>query len=39
MMHKEIWVISNKKDKGKLPLFCGSRERVIPIYDGREKEC
>ena len=22
-----------KKGKGKLPLFCGNGERVIPIYD------
>ena len=26
------WVITTKKGKGKLPLFCGNGERVIPIY-------
>ena len=26
-------VITTKKGKGKLTLFCGNRERVIPIYD------
>ena len=29
---KNNWVIATKKGKGKLPLFCGNRERVIPIY-------
>ena len=27
------WVITTKKGKGKLPLFHGNVERVIPIYD------
>ena len=26
-------VITTKKGKGKLPLFCGNGERLIPIYD------
>ena len=26
------WVITTKKGKGKLPLFCGNGERVIPIH-------
>ena len=26
------WVITTKKGKGKLPIFCGNGERVIPIY-------
>ena len=25
--------ITIKKGKGKLPLFCGNGERLIPIYD------
>ena len=28
------WVITNKKGKGKLPLFSGNRERVNSIYAG-----
>ena len=34
-MQEDNWVISTKKGKGKLPLFCGNVERVIPIYDQR----
>ena len=30
---ENIGVIITKKDKGKLPLFCGNQKRVIPIYD------
>ena len=26
------WLITTKKGKGKLPLFCGNGERVNPIY-------
>ena len=26
------WVITAKKGKGKLPIFCGNGKRVIPIY-------
>ena len=26
------WVITTKKGKCKLPLFCGNREWIIPIY-------
>ena len=26
------WVITTKKGKGKIPIFCGNEERVIPIY-------
>ena len=26
------WTINTKKSKSKLPLFCGNRERIIPIY-------
>ena len=28
----EKWEIATKENKGKLPLFCGNIERVIPIY-------
>ena len=31
-------VITTKKGKGKLPLFCGNVERVIPIYAWRNSE-
>ena len=27
-------LITTKKGEGKLPLFCGNGERVIPIYVG-----
>ena len=30
------WVITRKKDKGKLPLFCGNGKWVIPIYACRK---
>ena len=26
------WAITTKKGKGKLPIFCGNGDRVIPIY-------
>ena len=26
------WVITTKKGKRKLPIFCGNGEQVIPIY-------
>ena len=29
-----IWVITTKKGKGKLPLFCGNVDWVITIYGG-----
>ena len=29
----ENCVIITKKGKGELPLFCGNREGLIPIYD------
>ena len=32
IMHEKKWVITTKKGKGKLPLFCGNGERVITIY-------
>ena len=32
IIQENNWVISTKKGKGKLPLFCGNVERVIPIY-------
>ena len=32
-MQEENWLITTKKDKGKLSLFCGNGEQVIPIYD------
>ena len=31
-MQENNWLITTKKDKGKLSLFCGNGERVIPIY-------
>ena len=31
-MQEKKWVITTKKGKGKLPLFCGNGEWVIPIY-------
>ena len=30
---ENTWVITTKKGKGKLPIYCGNRERVIPIYE------
>ena len=32
-MQEKNRVITTKKGKGKLPLFCGNGEQVIPIYD------
>ena len=32
MIQENNRVITTKKGKGKLPLFCGNRERVNPIY-------
>ena len=32
IIQEKNWVITTKKGKGKLPLFCGNGERVIPIY-------
>ena len=29
---KNNWVITTKKGKGQLPLFCGNVEQVITIY-------
>ena len=31
-------VITTKNGKGKLPLFCGNREQVIPIYARKESD-
>ena len=31
-IHEKNWLITTKKGKGKLPLFCGNGERVINIY-------
>ena len=34
-MQENNWVITTKKKgKGKLPIFCGNGERVIPIGNG-----
>ena len=35
IIQDENWAITTKKGNGKLPLFCGNGERVIPIYDCR----
>ena len=32
MIHENNWVVTTKKGKGKLPLFCVNVEWVIPIY-------
>ena len=32
IIQESNWVITTKKGKGKLPLFFGNVERVIPIY-------
>ena len=32
MTQDNNWVITTKKGKGKLPLFCGNGEQVITIY-------
>ena len=29
------WLITTKKGKGKLPIFCGNGEQVITIYDAQ----
>ena len=34
IMQKKNKVITIKKGRGKLPLFCGNGELVIPIYVG-----
>ena len=34
MIHEKNRVITTKKGKGKLPLFCDNGEQVIPIYAG-----
>ena len=31
IMLENNWVITTKKGKGKLPLFCGNKEQIIPI--------
>ena len=36
IIQEKNWVIAAKKGKGKLPLFCGNGERVIPIYAAAE---
>ena len=35
IIQENIWVITTKKEKGKLPLFRGNGERVNPFYAGR----
>ena len=32
IIQEKNWVITAKKGKGKLPLFCGNIEQVITIY-------
>ena len=32
IIQENNWVITTKKGKGKLPLFCGNVEQVITIY-------
>ena len=32
IIQEKNWVITTKKGKGKLPLFCGNVERVFSIY-------
>ena len=36
-MQENNRVINTKKGKGKLPLFCGNRKRVINIFGWRGK--
>ena len=36
IMKEKNCVITTKNGKGKLSLFCGNGEQVIPIYDGRD---
>ena len=33
IIQENNWVITTKKGKSKLPLFCGNGEPVITIYD------
>ena len=35
IMQENNWVITTKKGKGKLPLFCGDVELLFPFYDVR----
>ena len=32
IIQEKNWVITTKKVKGELPLFCGNEEWVIPFY-------
>ena len=32
IIQEKNWAITTKKGKGKLPLFCGNIERLIPVY-------
>ena len=32
IIQENNWIITIKKAKGKLPLFCGNGERLLPIY-------
>ena len=32
IIQEKNWVITTKKGKGKLPLFCGNGKRVMPFY-------
>ena len=34
-MQENNWLITTKKGQGKIPLFCGNGEQVIPIYGGK----
>ena len=36
IIQKNNWVVTTKKGKGKLPLFCSDVEWVIPIYASGE---
>ena len=36
MYRRKIGKLPPKKGKGKLPLFCGNEERVIPIFGSRQ---
>ena len=37
IIQEENWVITTKKGKDKLPLFCGNKEQVIPIYEVKNR--
>ena len=37
IIQENNWVITKKKGKGKLPLFRGNVEQVIPIYGSNHK--